>query len=221
MRWLLVSAALLAIPCFPKDFTERQEFTYPLAENGRVFLKNEVGEVRLRASDRKDVHIVALKRARDSDQRDGPQRVAELRVQVSAASGEVRILGRWPERDLTRMLRGKSKLQIDFEIEAPRTARLELENDVGEVRVEGAAHDVIVRESVGEVSIALADSFLPRRVYLRTRIGDVDTNLDGRGRMQGWLGKKFTAILDGNRTLDVRVGIGDIRVTARKVPVQV
>lgn len=214
MRWLAV-LALFALPVSAHDYTVRQEFTYPLAENGRIFLKSEVGEVRVHASDRRDVRIVAVKRARNSDEHNGPGRVAELRVEVHATPAEVSVRGIWPDWSLTRMLRGKSKLQIDFEIEAPRTARLEVQNGIGEVRIEGAANDIMVRENIGGVQIGLADSFQPRRVYLHVNIGDVDTGFPGR--TQGWLGKKFTAILDGERALDVRVNIGDIRVTGGKI----
>jgi hypothetical protein len=48
------------------------------------------------------------------------------------------------------------------------------------------------------------------RVSLETKIGDVSTRLDGR--LRGWLGKKFTSLLDGRHTLDVRVKIGEVRI---------
>lgn len=218
MRRLLAVAALLflALPVLARDYTERKEFIHPLAENGRFYLKNEIGEVILRASDRKDVRIVAILKAKDSDESSGPRRVHELRVEVKATPDQVRVRGRWPDRSFFGLFGGKSRLQIDFEIELPRSARLHVENGIGEVRVEGAANDVIVREGIGEVRIDLARSFQPRRVYLRTRIGDVDTHFARRGHMRGWLGKKFTGILDGDRTLDVRVGIGEIRITGGK-----
>ena len=221
-RWTVPILAgafcLLTLPAWAdsnRDYTERQEFTCPLAENGRVSLKSEVGEVRVHASDRRDVHIVAVKRAKNSDEHNGPGRVSELRVEVHPTPGQVSVRGIWPDRSFTWMLRGKTRLQIDFDIEVPRTARLEVQNDIGEVRIEGAANDVMVRENIGEVRIELADSFLPRRVYLHVNIGDVDTGFPGR--TQGWLGKKFTAILDGERALDVRVNIGDIRVSGGKI----
>lgn len=210
LSWLF----LLALPGLARDYTERQEFTYTLAPNGRFYLKSEVGEVRVRASDRKDVHIVVTKLARNEDEQSGPRQVSRLRVDVSARDDEVRVRAVWPEASAGSMLRGKSKLQVDFEIEVPRSARLQLENGIGEVRVEGAGNDVIVREGIGEVSVSLAEGFQPRRVYLHTKIGDVDTHLPGQVR--GWLGKKFTALLEGTGSLDIRLGIGDIRVSGGK-----
>ena len=203
---LLAPALLLA-----EDYTERKVYTHPLAADGRVYLKNDVGEIHITVSDRKDVRIVATKKARDSDQHSGPSRVAELHVDVRNSPDEIRIRGDWPHRDATRLLRGKSKLQIDYEVEVPRGVRLQVENDIGEVHISGADNDVIVRNGIGEAYVGLADSFQPRRVYLQTKIGEVQSAFPGR--TSGWLGRKFTKILDGNRTLDVRVGIGEIRIS--------
>lgn len=203
---LLAPALLLA-----GDYTERQVFTHPLAADGKVYLKNDIGEIHITFSDRNDVRIVAIKKARDSDSHNGPARLSELHVEVRNSPSEIRIRGDWPHRDATRLLRGKSKLQIDYELEVPRGIRLQVENDIGEVHISGADNDVIVRNGIGEAYVGLADSFQPRRVYLHTKIGEVQSGFPGR--TSGWLGRKFTKILDGNRTLDVRVGIGEIRIS--------
>ena len=216
MRVLLPLCLLaLAVPAVAGDYTQTQEFTHLLSAGGRVYLKNEVGEVHVKATDRKDVHIVVVKRARDSDQHSGPSRVAELRVEVSHSADEVRIRGTWPDRDMTHWMRGKSRLQIDYEVEIPRDARLQVDNEIGEVHITGAGNDVVVRNKIGEAYVDLAQSFQPRRVYLHTRIGEVQTGFPGR--TTGLLGKKFTTILDGSHTLDVRVNIGEIRISGGKL----
>lgn len=203
---LLAPALLLA-----GDYTERQVFTHRLAADGKVYLKNDIGEIHITFSDRKDVRIVAIKKARDSDSHSGPSRLAELRVDVRHSPDEIRIRGYWPHRDATRLLRGKSRLQIDYEVEVPRGVRLQVENDIGEVHISGADNDVIVRNGIGEAYVGLADSFQPRRVYLHTKIGEVQSSFPGR--TSGWLGQKFTRILDGRSTLDVRVSIGEIHIS--------
>jgi hypothetical protein len=207
---LLAPALLLA-----EDYTERQVFTHPLAAGGKVYLKNDVGEIHVTTSGRSDVRIIAVKKARDSDEHSGPGRLKELRVQVNTSPDEIRIRGVWPHRDVTRLFRGKSRLQIDYELEVPRGVRLHVENDIGEVHITGADNDVIVRNGIGEAYVGLADSFQPRRVYLHTKIGELQSDFPGRS--SGFLGRKFTRILDGKSTLDVRVSIGEIRIRGGKM----
>src|SRR5437667_10380490 len=84
-----------------RDYIERQEFSYPLAESGRVFLKNNVGEVRVHASNQNTVRIVAIKRAKDCDNATGAARVAELQVKIDAFPNEVRVRGEWPDHTIT------------------------------------------------------------------------------------------------------------------------
>lgn len=216
MRTLVALCLLaLAVPAVAGDYTQTQEFTYPLASGGRVYLRNEVGEVHVKATDRKDVHILVIKKARESDVHSGPSRVAELHVDVSPSAAEIRIRGSWPDRDVVHMMRGKSRLQIDYELEIPRDARLQIDNEIGEVHITGAGNDVVVHNRIGEAYVNLASSFQPHRVYLHTRIGEVQSGYPGR--TTGFLGKKFTTILDGTHTLDVRVGIGEIRISGGKL----
>ena len=192
------------------DYTEKTDSVVPLAANGRLVLKNEIGDIRIHATDRADVRITAIRRAHNSSESEGPSRVKELQVRVEPSVGEVRVTGSWANHSFSRLLRGEGSLELDFEVELPRNARIEVENNIGDIRIEGSSADVDVRENIGDVKVDFSTGFHPRRVSLETNIGEVNTNLQGQQR--GWLGKKFTAIQDGEHSLTVKLNIGDINV---------
>jgi hypothetical protein len=192
------------------DYKERSDSVHPLASNGRLVLKNEIGDIRIHVTDRSDVKITAVKRARNSSESEGPSRVKELEVHIEPSANELRITGSWPRHSFSRFIHGDGNLQLDFEVEAPRSARIEVQNNIGDVAIDGAAADVNVRQNIGEVNVDFSTGFHPRTVSLETNIGNVSTNLHGQER--GWLGKKFTALQDGEHTLTVKLNIGDINV---------
>ncbi len=207
---LAIFAAPLASPLpttSDRDYTERSEYTQPLGAHGRLLVRSEIGDVRIHTSDRHDVRVVAVKKFRTQDDSQGRQKVAQLQVSVTHSDGEVRVIGQWPQRTLGRLVRGES-LQLDLDIELPRDARIEVRHNIGEVVIDGAGSDVEVTQNIGEVRVE--GTFRPRVVRLETGIGEVTTNLTGK--RSGWLGKKFTSILDGEHTVNVKVHIGEIRV---------
>jgi hypothetical protein len=175
-----------------------------------LVIRNEIGDIRIQATDRKDVKITAIRRAHNSSESEGPSKVKELQVHVFSTSGEVRVTGTWPGRSVTRLFRGETALSLDFEVEVPRSARIEVQNNIGDIRVEGATSDVDVHENIGDVTVDFATGFHPHMVSLQTNIGDVKTNLSGSSH--GWLGHKFTSILDGEHSLNIKLNIGDIHV---------
>jgi hypothetical protein len=212
MRKIALSLMLLAALAHAgnrNDYAERTDYVHPLAANGRLVVKNEIGDIRIHATDRADVRITAIRRAHNTSEVNGPSRVKELEVRVEPSAGEVRVTGSRPRHSLSRLF-GDAGLQLDFEVELPRNARIEVENSIGDIRIEGASADVNVRENIGDVKVDFSSGFHPRMVSLETNIGDVSTNLQGQER--GWLGKKFTALQDGEHSLTVKLNIGDINV---------
>jgi hypothetical protein len=192
-----------------RDYVEKTNYVRPLATNGRVVIRNEIGDIRIHATDRSDVLITAIRRAHNTTEAEGPWRVKELEVRVEPSAGEVRVTGSQPHHSLARLFSG-SNLELDFEVELPRNARIDVQNNIGDIRIDGTSADVDVRENIGDVNVDFSNGFHPRSVSLQTNIGEVNTNLSGQER--GFLGKKFTALQDGEHSLTVKLNIGDIRV---------
>ena len=212
MRKTVLALTLLAALAHAgnrNDYVEKTDYVHPLAANGRLVLKNEIGDIRIHATDRSDVHITAIRRAHNTSEAEGPSRVRELEVRVERSAGEVRVTGSRPRHTLSGLF-SASNLELDFEVELPRNARIEVENNIGDIRIDGTSADVNVRENIGDVNVDFSTGFHPRSVSLETNIGDVRTNLAGQER--GFLGKKFTALQDGEHSLTVKLNIGDIRV---------
>lgn len=190
------------------EYAERSVSTFPVGLNARLTIRTEVGEVRIHASDRHDVLLRVTKRYQTSDDAEGAAKVKELHVNTSSTGNELRIIGQWPSHGFNSLLKGESKLQMDFELDVPRDARIFLTINVGSVHMDGVESDIDVTENIGDVNIN--GNLHPRLVRLETDIGDVSTNL--KGTTSGMVGKKFTSILDGDHSLNVKVHIGAVTV---------
>lgn len=119
----------------------------------------------------------------------------------------------FPPRNLfTRPLRGKSNLQLELHIKAPRQSKLVIHHDVGEVRVVNVLGDLEITNHVGEIVVRLA----PHDEYTidaKSRLGDVSSDFTGSSHRPLLLGEKF----DHNghppaHRIYLRVGLGDITI---------
>jgi hypothetical protein len=213
MRKTVLALTLLAALAHAgnrNDYVEKTDYVHPLAANGRLILRNEVGDIRIHASDRNDVRITAIRRAHNTSESEGPSRVKELEVQVEHSESEVRVTGSHPRGMFSGVFHSSGNLELDFDVELPRNARIEVVNNIGDIHIDGTSADVNVRENIGDVNVDFVTGFHPRMVTLDTNIGEVSTNLQGQER--GFLGKKFTALQDGEHSLTVKLNIGDIHV---------
>ncbi|GEM_PF-6239107 len=213
MRRALLSLSLLAltIPAFAgnrDDYTERSSYVQPLSANGRLLVHNGIGDIKIHASDRNDVRITAIRRAHGMSDSEAASRIKDLDVRVDHSPNEVRVTGSREHRSYTFF--GVNGLSLDFEIEVPRTAHIDVTNNIGDIHIDGAAADVDVHENIGDVVVNYQSGARPRTARLEVNIGEVRTNLHGEER--GFLGKKFTAMQEGEHSVNVKLNIGDISV---------
>src|SRR5947207_13630358 len=75
------------------ELTEEFHQTYPLTPTGRVSIANINGDVRISAWDRNEVKVDAVKRAY------GPQRLAEVTIDVTNTSDSVLIKTKYPDQN--------------------------------------------------------------------------------------------------------------------------
>lgn len=131
----------------------REEFkqTYQLSPTGRVSIENINGAVRINVWDRNEVQVTAVKRAYR------PERLAEARIDVHAASDSIRIKTQYPpgSQSFTNKEGGRinNPAVVDYTLTVPRQARLDsVELINGELQIEGAEGDVRASSINGRVT---------------------------------------------------------------------
>ncbi len=146
---LMLAPALLALAaCDVGDFelAARAKFekTVSLDPEGRFTLDNVNGAITVEPWDRPMVHIEAEKAAATQDHLDG------IEIQIEGEGEQVRVKTRFPRRGFFGGRAGK----VDYHIQMPAQARLELHNVNGKVRVEGMHGRVQASTVNGAVEVA-------------------------------------------------------------------
>jgi DUF4097 and DUF4098 domain-containing protein YvlB len=134
----------LAIQAHASDWqgSETEEFhqTYPLSTNGRIELENINGSVQIKAWDRDEVKVDAVKRAASKE------RLQEAKIQVDSRKDSLSIRTEYPGHDHTFWNdRHDNPASVEYTLMVPRNARLADINLVnGNLDVEGVNGEVHV-----------------------------------------------------------------------------
>lgn len=201
---VLIAATLLAKDDARQHVSEQWTQTLSFAPGGTIRIANSVGHVLLEGWDQPMVEITVRKA---TQKKYAPEESARAqqdleRIQVVTqkdGEGTLVIRTEFPERNLlTRPRRGKTNVQLEYVIRAPKNCHLEIRHDVGGVDVKNFTGNINATNRIGELTVAVPRHAL-YAVDARTRVGDVSSDL----------GEEPTA---ATRTLYARVGIGEIRI---------
>lgn len=130
------------------ELTEEFHQSYALSAAGRVSIANINGDVHIRAWDRNEVKVDAVKRAYS------PQRLSEVTIDVNSSADSVIIKTKYPERNLTFETRNRENnpASVEYTLTVPRGARIENAELVnGSLDIEGVKGDVRVSLVNGEL----------------------------------------------------------------------
>jgi Toastrack DUF4097 len=161
--------AFLAFTLQARAFAETEEFhqTYPLSANGRIDLANINGPVKIKAWDRNEVQVDAIKRAGSKHDLD------EVQIKIDSGKDSLSIRTEYARHDhaWTRNDPGS----VDYVLMVPRNSRLDDINLVnGDLEIEGVSGEV--RASC--VNGRLRARNLSGRTQLSTVNGNLEANLD-------------------------------------------
>ncbi|HEX2270914.1 MAG TPA: DUF4097 family beta strand repeat-containing protein [Pyrinomonadaceae bacterium] len=128
----------------------REDFhqTYPLSATGRVSLENINGGVQIKVWDRAAVQVDAVKKAHRKD------RLAEVKIDVTASEENIRIKTEYPEGTFTfRSGRFDNPATVEYTLTVPRRAVLEsIELINGSLDIEGVEGNVKASSINGRVT---------------------------------------------------------------------
>ena len=161
--------AFLAFTLQARAFAETEEFhqTYPLSANGRIDLANINGPVQIKAWDRNEVKVDAIKRAGSKHD------VDEVQIKIDSGKDSLSIRTEYARHDHTWTRNDPGS--VDYMLMVPRNSRLDDINLVnGNLEIEGVSGEV--RASC--VNGRLRARNLSGRTQLSTVNGNLEANLD-------------------------------------------
>jgi hypothetical protein len=199
---------LVAAPVIPAGNERASYLTTHAADlnpGGRVDIEGSFGELHVAGWDQPRIEVVVQRKTqKDYD----PARIAkaeEMLRQVvvdieERQPGYMVITTRFPDRNVfTRPLKGKSNLDLSYEIRLPRDTALRIAHDIGDVRIDEMSGDVNATCHIGEIKINVPVD-LSVEVDAKARIGNVDSRITSDPPGQA------------DRKLYARVGVGDIQI---------
>lgn len=170
----LTAVLALALQARASDWqgSETEEFhqSYPISANGRIELHNINGSVEIKAWDRNEVKVDAIKRAWNKE------RLQEATIQVNSTNDSISIRTEYPNHDHNSW-NGKrdEPASVEYTLMVPRNARLADINLVnGNLDLEGVNGEV----RVSCVNGRLTARKLGGRAELSTVNGKLDASLD-------------------------------------------
>lgn len=201
--------------------TERVEF----GMRGLIQIVDSFGEVRVEGWDQPEVELIVNKSTQKqylpNDLAKGLKELERVKVAMERVgeSSMLVIHTTYASRTPTRLWRGKTNLQLEYTIRIPRTSRLMVKHDIGEVSISNVDGDIEATNRIGELRLDLpeANQYAPMYVDARVKIGDVSSEFGPETQRQKLLGAKLEGDpASSTRRLYLRVGIGEIQVTKRK-----
>lgn len=207
LAWFGGGAALAA------DTGYRNTVAFDVAGASDIGVLGINGDVRLIAAPTNRVHIAAVLHA------ESQQNLQRMSVKTSVSGEKLLIETLCPKSGY--WIFHITRCSVDYTITYPRTSRVQIRNDNGDVRVDGAAADLAIENSHGDVRATLARDWHGQSVAAKTSMGDITLNVPaafvGHLKAKTWFGDVNNganlADAGSGASVTLQTRFGDITVT--------
>lgn len=194
-------------PTATESRTQRVEFP----AGGSVRLIDSFGELSIEGWDRSTVEITTTKSAYTGQGREKALLDA-VEVAGSTEGKTIVITTVRPHRGIFHPRRGVNDIDIEYSIKVPRTARLEIDHDHGEVNISGVTGDIRATSRFGPILLRLPAEGR-YSIDAHCRIGSVYSDFSGGQQRHHLFGESFASSESAApQKLDLKVGMGDIMI---------
>ncbi len=147
----LVLALAIATKTWAESAQERFEQSYAFSAGQRLSLTNTNGDIFVEPWDRDEILVRATKRVKTRSG-DADEALEEIKIEVEVDSRGVEIDTVFPS---WRRLFGGSNVSasVDYDIQLPREADLDVRTVNGEIEITGLAGDIRLRSTNGTISV--------------------------------------------------------------------
>ena len=192
--------------------TEQMVFS----SGGTIELQDSFGQVSIEGWDWPEVELTVTKTTqRKYSDLEMPHAMAELdRILIGTerpSDNHLVITTTFPDRNLTRPLRGKSNVDLEYRIRAPRQTRLIVKHNIGEVNVSDIVGDMRLTARIGDISLRLSPE-ARYAVDAKAKVGGVCSEWGNLTRDHAMGAQDLQPAGAPAYELYLRVGIGDITV---------
>jgi hypothetical protein len=193
-----------------------------LPAGATLHLSNSIGQLNIEAWDQPGVEITTIKSSKvELDPKEREHAVQELgRVKVTNErhGDELVISSEYPKhRMLARPFKGLTDFDLEYDIKAPRSTRLVVDHDIGQVFIDGMTGDIHATDHMGDVELHLPQDG-QYDIDAKVKFGAVNSDFPGHEARKHLLGHQFEHSETSPRKLYLRVGEGDVVVLKIRTP---
>ncbi len=196
------------------------------ASGGQLRLKHSTGELTIEGWDQPGAEITTIKSTKKeyeaSERENAVRELDKVHVAAQRQGDDVVVTTEFPRH---RLLPPPSPLgsAVDFDlrydIKVPRSARVAVNHNTGEVHVDNITGETHITDKQGLITVHLAEN-RPYAIDARSGLGSVDSDFAGtEKRTPLLLGHSFMGNPPGNaQKLYLRIRYGDIIILRQRIP---
>lgn len=232
MTSLVAALALLALVAMPAaagddesvKFEEKFQQTEKLALDGKVYLQNISGNIKVLTWNKEEVNIDALKISKAGTLEKAKENAALVKIEVSRNDGRLEILTKYPEGS-SRHEHGSLNVSVTYNLTVPAKAEVEIrdvsgdvsgENIGGYAKLESVSGDVVIVKAAkggvfNTVSGDVSASDISGDLKIKAVSGDIKlTRAAGSVNAETVSGDVEIKGLSGAKSVDINVLSGDV-----------
>jgi len=200
------------------ETTETRHIEFPAG--GGLKLTRLSGEVTVEGWDGPDLELTTVKYTpveyTGADREKAAKLVQETHVDASLHGDQVEIKTTAPKRSRFLFLKFGIQVDVDYRIKVPRTARMVVDHDSGELHIIDLTGDIRASLREGLITLMLPASG-QYTIDAHSTVGDVICDFAGQPHNHSWrFSHSFMSSAAAPHKLDLRIRFGDIII--RKEP---
>jgi len=196
------------------------------ASGGQLRLKHSTGEPTIEGWDQPGAEITttkSTKREYEASERENAVReLDKVHIAAQRQGDDVVVTTEFPKHNLfppPSPLGAAGDFDLRYDIKVPRSARLAVDHNTGDVHVDNISGEIHVTDKQGLITVRLAEN-RPYVIDARSGLGGVDSDFAGaEKRTPLLLGHSFMENPPGSaQKLYLRIRYGDIIVLRQRIP---
>lgn len=186
---------------------------------GLLRMTNAVGELTITGWDQPNLEMTTIKSTKTAvDPKDRGQAnklLDNVKISANRKGDELDISTAFPKHSkIARPFLGMTDFDLEYRIQVPRAARLDIAEVMGEVHIENVRGDIRAKENLGEITVRVPDGMYA--IDAKSKLGTVNSDFPGQERQLRWWvvkwpGQAFMADAPAAaQKMFLRAGYGDI-----------
>jgi hypothetical protein len=193
---------------FADDEVKTEHLDFP--SGGTLRVKNSTGELTVEAWDQSGIEITTIKSPKNA-----AASLELAQVKVERQKDEVVVTTTFPKHGaLVRPFTGLTNVRLEYRIKAPRSARLIVDHNNGEVHIDGITGELHVTDHKGLITIH-APQDGQYAIDAKAKLGAIDSDFPGREQSKLKFGHTFiNEASPSSQKMYLAIGFGDITILA-------